>query len=149
MSLSSKKKRFYIIDLWDKKVKFSLRVSHGQGSGEEYATKFSNIQDSHQTSLGFYVTGGEYEGENGRSLKLLGLENGINDNAYERAIVIHGSEYVTDNYYKENQRIGRSWGCPAISKQNIDGVINTIKNGTCFFIYHPTKEYQKKSKLVL
>jgi hypothetical protein len=148
MSLSSKKKRLFILDLIKKKVVYNLRVSHGQASGEEYANNFGNEEDSHKTSLGFYTTGGEYEGENGQSMKLNGQEAGFNNNAFNRAIVVHGSEYVTDEYFKENNRIGRSWGCPAISMKNIKTVVNTIKNGSCFFVYHTNTTYHKKSKLL-
>jgi L,D-transpeptidase catalytic domain len=148
MSLSSKKKRLFILDLTKKKVVYNLRVSHGQASGEEYANNFGNEEDSHKTSLGFYTTGGAYEGENGQSMKLNGLESGFNDNAFNRAIVVHGSEYVTDEYFKDNNRIGRSWGCPAISMKSIKTVVNTIKNCSCFFVYHTNTTYHKKSKLV-
>ncbi len=148
MSLSSKKKRFFVLDLENKKVALCLRVTHGQGSGEEFANKFSNEVDSHQTSLGFYTTGGEYIGNNGTSLKLNGEEPGFNDNAEQRAVVIHGSDYATDEYFKENNKIGRSWGCPAVSKKEITNVIKFIKNGSCFFVYHTDKNYNKKSKLI-
>lgn len=148
MSLSSKKKRFFLLDLQTKKVLFNLRVTHGSGSGEEYATKFSNITDSHQTSLGFYITGNEYIGENGQSLKLHGQESGFNDNAYDRAVVLHGSQYATEEYFKANQKIGRSWGCPAVSDKENAKIIKLIKNGSCLFIYHSDKTYNKKSKLL-
>lgn len=148
MSLSSKKKRLFVIDMVTQKIKYCLRVAHGQGSGNEYANKFSNIEDSHQTSLGFYITGGEYTGDNGLSMKLKGQEKGINDNADNRAIVLHGSEYVTDSYYKANQKIGRSWGCPAIDTKLTKPIIQSIKNGSCLFIYHSSKEYRKKSAFI-
>jgi hypothetical protein len=148
MTMSSKKKRFFVLDVETKKVVYCMRVTHGSGSGEEFATKFSNIVDSHQTSLGFYTTGGEYIGENGISLKLNGEESGFNDNAFERAVVIHGSEYATEEYFKNNNKIGRSWGCPAVSSKEIAKVIKLIKNGSCLFIYHNDKTYNKKSKLI-
>jgi L,D-transpeptidase catalytic domain len=146
MTMSSKKKRFFVIDLYNQKVIYNLRVAHGQGSGDEYATNFSNEDDSHKTSLGFYTTGGDYMGENGFSMKLNGRESGFNDNAEQRAIVMHGSDYVDDDYFKSNNRIGRSWGCPALPTKNVKAVINTIKNGTCLFVYHHTTTYTKKSK---
>ncbi len=148
MSLSSKKKRFYVLDLTTKKVVMNLRVTHGSGSGEEFANKFSNITDSHQTSLGFYITGTEYQGENGQSMKLHGLEAGFNDNAFDRAVVMHGSQYATEEYFKNNNAIGRSWGCPAISAKEIAKAIKLIKNGSCLFIYHSDKQYNKKSKML-
>ncbi len=148
MTMSSKKKRFFVLDVETKKVVYCLRVTHGSASGDEFANQFSNTIDSHQTSLGFYTTGNEYIGENGSSLKLNGLEAGYNDNAFDRAVVIHGSEYATDEYFKANNKIGRSWGCPAISSKEIAKVIKAIKNGSCLFIYHNDKKYHKKSKLL-
>jgi hypothetical protein len=148
LSQSSKKKRLYVLDLKNKKVLYNLRVAHGQGSGEEFATSFGNQQDSHKSSLGFYTTGKDYEGENGYSMKLNGIEANINDQAYERAIVLHGSEYVTDEYFKANNKIGRSWGCPAVSSKNSKALIVAIKKGSCFFIYHNNKEYNKKSTYI-
>jgi hypothetical protein len=148
MNQSSKVKRFYLIDLEKKKVLMNLRVAHGENSGEEYATKFSNIIESHQSSLGFYITGAPYQGENGNSLKLYGQEIGFNDQAYNRAVVVHGSEYITDAYFKKNKKIGRSWGCPAISSKEINAYIQLTKNGSCFFVYYNDKNYNKKSKLI-
>jgi hypothetical protein len=145
MSKSSSVKRMFVIDMNKQKVAYHLRVAHGQGSGEEYATKFSNADNSHQTSLGFYTTGGIYTGENGSSLQLNGQEPGFNDQAANRAIVMHGSTYVDDDYFQSNKRIGRSWGCPAIATKKIVPVSGAIKNGSCFFIYHPSNSYLKKS----
>jgi hypothetical protein len=148
MSQSSKNKRFYLIDLNTKKIIYNLRVTHGSESGDEFATKFSNITDSHQTSLGFYTTGTDYYGENGYSMKLHGHEANFNDNAYNRAVVLHGSEYATETYYKQNKKIGRSWGCPAISQVDNEKIIKLLKNGSCLFIYHSDKTYNKKSKFL-
>jgi hypothetical protein len=145
MSKSSRLKRMFVIDMNKQKVIYHLRVAHGQGSGGEFATKFSNEENSHQTSLGFYTTGSIYTGENGSSLQLNGHEYGINDQAANRAIVIHGSNYVDDEYFQSNNRIGRSWGCPAIATKKITPVTGAIKNGSCFFIYHPSSSYLRKS----
>lgn len=138
---SSTQDRLWIIDLDAKKVVFNTFVAHGQGSGEEFATAFSNHEDSHQSSLGFYVTGDTYIGEHGVSLRLYGMDNGFNDAAYDRGIVVHGANYVSGNFIAGNDRLGRSWGCPAVPSQLSDAIINKIKNGTCLFIYYPQKKY--------
>ncbi|MFT6749291.1 MAG: hypothetical protein ACJAQ1_001228, partial [Flavobacterium sp.] len=100
-------------------------------------------------SLGFYVTGETYIGSHGLSLKLDGMEAGINDNARKRAIVIHGADYVSQSFIANNNRLGRSFGCPAIPVKQTKEIIQTIKNKSCLFIYHPSNEYLHKSKLVI
>lgn len=144
-TLSSNIKRMWVIDIKNKKVLFNTLVAHGMGTGEEFATAFSNTEDSHQSSLGFYTTGETYDGNNGYSLKLNGVDGMFNSNAYERAIVIHGAEYVSEDFAKANKRIGRSHGCPALPVDVAPKVIDKIKNGTCFFIYHSTKNYLASS----
>lgn len=144
-SLSANQKRLWIIDLRSKKVILSTYVAHGQGTGEEYATEFSNRENSHQSSLGFYVTGDTYMGEHGLSLHLHGMDNGYNSAAYERAVVIHGAAYVSEDFIRANKRLGRSWGCPAVSNELSAEIINTVKDGTCLFIYHPNKNYMASS----
>lgn len=133
--------RLWIIDLDSKNILFHTYVAHGQGSGEEFAKAFSNRNNSHQTSLGFYVTGETYEGEHGTSLKLNGMDNGYNSAALDRGIVVHGADYVCNQFISENQRLGRSWGCPAVPANLSLQIINTIKDGTCLFIYYPQKKY--------
>lgn len=135
--------RLWIIDLDKNKVLFNNYVAHGQGSGEEFATAFSNTQDSHQSSIGFYVTGETYQGEHGLSLRLHGMDAGYNTAAYDRGIVVHGADYVSKSFISGNERLGRSWGCPAVSSSIAPAVINTIKDGTCLFIYYPQKRYLK------
>ncbi|KXK43028.1 MAG: hypothetical protein UZ11_BCD004000961 [Bacteroidetes bacterium OLB11] len=147
-TLSSNKKRLWVIDLKNNKVLFHSLVAHGMGTGEEYATVFSNIQDSHQSSLGFYITQETYTGNNGYSLKLNGVDGNFNNNAYERAIVIHGAEYVSARFAKDNKRLGRSHGCPALPVDIASQVIDKIKNGTCLFIYHTANNYLSKSKWI-
>jgi hypothetical protein len=142
LSQSSKQKRFYLIDLLNNKVVFHTYVAHGKNSGGEYARRFSNKPESRQTSLGFYVTGNIYTGEHGISLRVQGLEAGFNDRAYRRAIVIHGANYIADG------SAGRSYGCPAVPGNECKTIINTIKNGTCLFIYHPEKKYLQGSKIL-
>ncbi len=140
-SLPSSKNRLWIIDLKNRKVLFNTYVAHGQGSGEEYAIAFSNSADSHQSSLGFYVTGATYDGIHGTSLRLVGMDEGYNDAALDRDIVVHGAAYVSEKFIKGNNYMGRSWGCPAVPVKLSLPIINAIKDGTCLFIYFPEKNY--------
>lgn len=140
-SKPSSQKRLYVIDLKRNKVMFQSLVAHGRNSGLEYATSFSNENDSHKSSLGFYITLNTYSGECGYALKLKGCEKGFNDHAYERAIVMHGSEYVTEQFLKSNGFLGRSFGCPALPEKMNKKIIDVIKNGSCLFLYHPTQKY--------
>ena len=140
-SLPSTENRLWIIDLIRKKVLFNTYVAHGQGSGDDMATSFSNQENSHKSSLGFYVTGDTYDGEHGTSLRLDGMDQGFNDAAYDRGIVMHGAEYVCNKFVSNNQRLGRSWGCPAVPAPLSLPIINTIKEGTCLFIYYPENKY--------
>jgi len=140
-SKPSNQKRLYVIDLNKNKVLFQSLVAHGRNSGFEYAKDFSNEVDSHKSSLGFYVTGHTYSGEHGYALKLKGCEKGFNHRAYDRAIVMHGSEYVTEQFLKSNGYLGRSFGCPALPEKINKKIIDVIKNGSCLFLYHPTKKY--------
>lgn len=146
-SQSSRKKRMYIIDLKKEKVLVNTYVAHGKNSGIDYATKFSNIPESLQSSLGFYVTKGTYFGKHGLSLKLDGQERGFNDKAEERAVVIHGADYI-GSHRLGAPYMGRSFGCPAIPEELKEKVINLIKNGTTLFIYHPSKSYLHGSRLL-
>lgn len=145
-SLSSNRKRLWVIDLGEKKVLFNTLVAHGKGTGEEFATDFSNTEDSHQSSMGFYVTEQTYNGDNGYSLRLFGMDRGYNDAALERCIVMHGAKYVSEDFIKSEKRLGRSWGCPAIPTNLAKPIINTIKNRTCLFIYFPDQNYLASSQ---
>jgi hypothetical protein len=147
-SQSSRRKRFFVIDMDKNKVLINTYVAHGRGSGSEYAKTFSNRPESHKSSLGFYKTEATYYGEHGLALKIVGLEKGFNDRANSRNIVVHGSDYVGGDFLRSNKFSGRSYGCPAIPANQTKLVINTIKNGTCLFIYHPTKKYLTKSKIL-
>lgn len=140
-SLSANKKRLWIIDMEHLKLLVNDFVAHGQGTGEEFATDFSNKENSHQSSLGFYVTGITYNGQHGLSLYLHGLDQGYNSAAYERSIVMHGANYVSEDFIAKNQRLGRSWGCPAISSAIAPKVIDLAKDSTCMFIYYPDPAY--------
>ncbi|MGH1518813.1 murein L,D-transpeptidase catalytic domain family protein [Chryseobacterium sp. JK1] len=145
-SMSSNTKRLWVIDLEDKKVLFNSLVAHGKNTGEEFATNFSNRESSLQSSLGFYITDATYQGDNGYSLKLLGMDKGYNDAAYRRAIVLHGANYVSDEFAAMHKRIGRSWGCPAVPRELTQPIINTIKGRNCLFIYYPDQNYLSSSE---
>jgi len=147
-SQSSNKKRLYILDLANSKILLTSYVAHGRGSGTEYATRFSNRSRSHQSSLGFYITSSTYSGEHGLSLRLQGLEPGFNNLAMKRNIVLHGAPYISSYYLSTNKFMGRSYGCPAVPETECAEIIDMIKNGTCFFIYHPTKKYLQSSKIL-
>ncbi len=140
--------RLFVIDINKCRLLYSGLVAHGSGSGDNYAQSFSNLNGSHRSSLGFYTTGDTYDGKNGYSLKLLGMERGINDNAEARSIVIHGARYVSHDYIRQHGRLGRSQGCPALSFDSIQEVINLIKGGSCLFIYHAGSGYASKSTLL-
>lgn len=142
-NLPSTEKRLWIIDMAAGKVLFNTYVAHGSGSGEDYAENFSNNFDSHQSSLGFYVTGDTYNGEHGLSLRLNGMDQGFNDAALDRGIVVHGANYVCEKYVAGNMRLGRSWGCPAVPDKLKVPIIKAIQGGTCLFISHTDNKYQR------
>jgi hypothetical protein len=146
-SLSSNAKRLWVIDLEKNKVLFQTLVAHGRNTGEEYASDFSNQAESYKSSIGFYATGEVYNGKHGMSLKLDGLEKGLNDNARERAVVIHGADYVSESFIRQNKRLGRSQGCPALPVEMNAKIINVIKNKSCLFLYHPSKSKEIISRL--
>lgn len=137
-SKPSSKDRFYIFDIKNRTVIYKSLVAHGQNSGNLTADKFSNQKSSHQSSLGLFITLNTYIGKHGYSLRIEGLEKGLNDNARKRAIVIHGANYVSSDYIKKNGRLGRSFGCPALPIVKSKEIINLIKEGSCVFIYHPS-----------
>jgi hypothetical protein len=147
-SKPSSEKRFCVIDLVNKQVLYNCFVAHGKNSGDNFANSFSNLQNSLQSSLGFYLTAETYTGENGYSMKLDGLEKKINDNAREREIVIHGADYVCQDYIDKYGRLGRSWGCPALPLELSREIIDKISNGSCLFIYAADDFYKKKSNFI-
>lgn len=144
----STEKRFYVLDLEHKKLLLSSHVSHGRNSGENFATSFSNQNGSHKSSLGFYITENTYQGSNGYSLILKGLEEGINDKAKERAIVIHGAAYSDPSVATSSGRLGRSFGCPALPKAVNKQAIDLIKGGSLLFIYADDQNYLSKSRIL-
>lgn len=134
-------KRFYVIDLVNRKLLYMTLVAHGKNSGEQYCTRFSNRPKSLQSSPGFFFTAETYSGRHGYSLRLDGMEPGINDLARSRAIVIHGAEYVAQHYVDDVGYIGRSFGCPAIPLNVNQKVIDLIKGGSCVYIHTNEKNY--------
>ncbi|MEQ8472132.1 MAG: murein L,D-transpeptidase catalytic domain family protein [Marinoscillum sp.] len=144
--LSSNKKRLWIIDLNQNKVIYYRLVAHGKNTGEEYARHFSNIKNSNQSSVGFYLTGENYNGKHGLSLRLDGMEPGFNDMARNRAIVMHSAAYVSKDFTKNIGRLGRSFGCPAIALKDHKEIIKGLANQSVLFIYYPLKEYEEQTK---
>ena len=147
-SQPSTRKRLFVIDLDARQIIHKSLVAHGKNSGLLYANSFSNKPETNKSSLGFYLTMNTYSGEHGLSLRLKGLEKNINDKAYERAIVMHGANYVSESFAEKNGFLGRSLGCPAIPDALARPIIQSIKNGTVLFIYHPEKTYTKKSSVL-
>lgn len=147
-SLSSNVKRLWVIDLTNNTILFNSLVAHGRNTGEEFANSFSNIDSSFKSSLGFYATGEIYNGKHGESLKLDGLEKGINDNARARGVVVHGADYVSENFINGNKRLGRSQGCPALPVKLTQEIISVIKDKSCLFIYHPSIKHKTNEKLI-
>ncbi|WP_214071901.1 murein L,D-transpeptidase catalytic domain family protein [Mucilaginibacter sp. dw_454] len=143
-SKSSREKRMWIVDLLNKHLLLNTWVAHGQGSGDDMATSFSDNNESHQSSLGFYLADDIYVGKHGRSLRLDGLDQGFNTNARSRGVVVHAAEYVSESAIAQMGRLGRSFGCPAVSPQVIDQVINTIKGKSVFFINGNNPSYTSK-----
>jgi len=135
-SLPSWRPRLWVFDLETRSLLFTDRVAHGQGTGEAWARTFSNVPGSRQTSLGLFLTGDTYVGRNGYSLRLHGLDPGVNDNAFERAVVMHGAPYVSDAFVRAEGRIGRSWGCPAVSEPLARPLLDTIKGGSLVYAFH-------------
>ena len=147
-SLPSTEKRLYVVDMKNYQVLYNTYVAHGRNSGTVMASSFSNSPSSYKSSLGFYKTLETYSGKHGYSLKLEGLEKGINDHAYNRAIVVHGADYVNPAYIPRQGYIGRSQGCPALMPNEATPIINTIKDGTCLFIYSTSTTYPNQSSIV-
>lgn len=147
-SLPSTDKRLFVIDVEKGTLLFNTYVAHGRNSGTKFAREFSNQPESYKSSLGFYTTKNTYFGKHGFSLRLNGEEPGINDNAMSRAIVMHAATYVNKNLIKAQGFIGRSLGCPALPENIYKPIINKIKDGSCLFIYSPSKDYEKKSPVL-
>lgn len=147
-SLPSTEKRLWVFDLESRELLFHELVAHGKNTGDNLSTRFSNILDSKQTSLGLFKTANTYVGSNGYSLRLDGLDRGFNDRARERAIVIHGAPYVSDDFARRQGRIGRSWGCPALDQRIARQLIDTIAGDGLVYAYHPQDDFLRGSELL-
>jgi hypothetical protein len=147
-SLPSNQKRLWVIDADDKEVLYNTWVSHGAKSGGLYATKFSNKNGSHESSIGVYKTGGTYYGSRGFSLRLQGLDEGFNDHAMSRHVVVHGASYVSQDFVEKYGRVGRSWGCFALPENLNRKIIDNIKNGSILVAYYPDKDWLDESKYI-
>ncbi len=142
--LPSTEKRLWVLDLSAHKVLYHTLVAHGHNSGENEASSFSNTNESNMSSLGFYVTGHEYEGKHGHSLRLNGLDEGFNTNALARSVVMHGADYVSEAFIKQNGRLGRSLGCPALPLDSYAQIIDAVKGGSCLFLNKSNAGYASK-----
>ena len=140
-SLPSTEPRLWVFDLESDRLLFRELVAHGMGSGDKLATRFSNRDGSHQSSLGIFRTGDSYQGKNGYSLRLHGLEAGTNDLAFARTIVMHGAWYVSREHAERHGRLGRSWGCPAVPLAAAKPIIDAVRGGSLLFVYSPEPEW--------
>lgn len=145
-SRPSTQQRLWVFDLAREKLLYQELVAHGKNTGDNLAVSFSNKSESYRTSLGLYRTLSTYDGSNGYSLRLAGLEPGVNHNAHDRAIVMHGADYVSDDFVKKVGRIGRSHGCPAVRQEIARELIDTLKGGSYLFSYYPDDVWLKSSR---
>ncbi len=148
MSQASSDPRLYIIDMEKQELLMQTFVAHGRNSGLLFAKQFSNLVGSFQSSLGFYITGKPYQGKHGKSLILKGVESGINDNAEERAIVLHGADYANKGFVNQQGYLGRSLGCPAVPNNQVEAIIKAIQGASCLFVYAPNSNYLRDSKMI-
>ena len=147
-SLPSTTPRLWVFDLEDRSLLFNEYVAHGRGSGENMASRFSNSDGSHASSLGLFRTGETYVGHNGYSLRMEGLEPGTNDAAMAREIVVHGASYVDPDFARRQGRLGRSWGCPALRPAIAPAVIDSLRNGQMIFAYYPDTDWLTHSPFI-
>lgn len=147
-SIPSTEPRLFTFDLGSRELLYREHVAHGKNSGGNIPTIFSNRHGSLATSLGLFVTADTYFGSNGYSLRLRGLEKGVNDNAWDRAIVMHGANYVSSLAIRAFGRLGRSWGCPAVRAEVSKKLINTIKGGSPIFAYYPDRTWLAQSRFL-
>jgi hypothetical protein len=147
-SLPSTQPRLFVFDLVARKLLFRELVAHGKNSGDNVPSFFSNASGSLASCLGLFVTDDPYFGGNGYSLRLRGLEEGINDMAWNRAIVMHGASYVSQAAIKILGRLGRSWGCPAVRPEIAHKIIDTLRGGSAVFAYYPEKAWLASSAFV-
>ncbi|KPP97735.1 MAG: L,D-transpeptidase catalytic domain [Marinobacter sp. HL-58] len=147
-SLPSARQRLWIFDLKEHRLLLRDLVAHGKNSGMTSPSMFSNIEGSHQSSIGLFRAQESYRGKHGYSLRLDGLEPGINDLARQRAIVIHGADYVNEDWVRDYGRIGRSHGCPAVGRDVIRQVVDNLKGGQLVFKYYPDEQWLQSSGLL-
>jgi len=147
-SRPSTEPRLFVVDVASSRVLFRERVAHGRGSGENATERFSNLPQSHMTSLGVFRAGDAYTGAHGLSLRLEGLEPGFNDRARERAIVLHGADYVSDALIASQGRLGRSWGCPAVRPAIAKALIAAIRDGSLLVAYYPDADWMRRSSFL-
>ncbi|MGD9153650.1 MAG: murein L,D-transpeptidase catalytic domain family protein [Gammaproteobacteria bacterium] len=147
-SKPSSEQRLWVFDMRDGHVIDNTLVAHGKGSGMNYATSFSNKPHSDATSIGVYLTAETYNGKHGYSMRLKGLDKGYNDNVYSRAVVMHSAWYVGKQFLAEHGRLGRSWGCPALSQQDASKIISEIKGGTIMLAYYPNAQWESSSSFL-
>lgn len=147
-SMPSSERRLWVIDLSKHKVVMNTHVAHGKNSGDAKTTSFSNQPNSLKSSFGVFVTDEMYSGNHGSSLRIQGLERGVNDNVYRRNVVFHGAAYVSDAVAKARGKLGRSWGCMAVSQKVINPLINTIKGKSLVFAYYPDRHWLKSSSFL-
>jgi hypothetical protein len=147
-SKPSTQKRLWVFDLENRQLIYQELVAHGQGSGDDRPSLFSNEPETHRSSLGLFLTEATYVGRNGYSLRMDGLDKGVNDRARERAIVMHGAPYVSEAFIHAHGRLGRSWGCPAIRPETARELIDRIKGGGLVFAYYPDADWIKSSKFL-
>jgi hypothetical protein len=147
-SKRSVEKRLWVFDLNTNKLLMETHVTHGEKTGNDIASRFSNIDGSHQSSIGVFTTAETYHGQHGYSLRIDGHEPGFNDKARKRAIVVHGASYASESYAKRMGRLGRSWGCPAVDYKLSRKLIDTIKHGSMIFAYYPHNNWMKSSSFL-
>jgi hypothetical protein len=147
-SIPSTRRRLWVLDLATGAVRYHTLVSHGRGSGLLHARAFSNVPGSKQSSLGLFRTGETYIGQHGYSLRLFGLEPGVNHLAYQRAIVVHGADYATARFASIHGRLGRSWGCPALDPAVTRELIDAIGGGTALFAHYPETRWLSGSRFL-
>jgi hypothetical protein len=147
-SLPSSGDRFFVINILNNQVIYKSLVSHGRNSGDLYSNRFSNKMQSHESSLGFFITGKSYQGGQGYSLQLQGVDTGYNDHSRSRGIVIHAADYATQKYVTRYGRLGRSFGCPALPPELSRPIINLIKDGSVLFSYYPDQAYINHSVIL-
>jgi hypothetical protein len=147
-SLPSTQPRLWVFDVDRGRLLFQELVAHGRNTGDQLAAHFSNAEGSKMSSLGLFQTADTYYGHNGYSLRLRGLDTGFNDNALSRAIVMHGAPYVSEAIAERLGRLGRSWGCPAVSQNVARMLIDTLKGGALLFAYFPDQKWLRESPML-